>query len=189
MNTTHHHNNRSSNHFGAVQGRHHHHHQQLPLHSSYQQHRQQGQGAAREHPRSFADAEFAGTQHERSFSQNQYYGNNQQQQHPYNSTTGAGYSSGRNSMTAQKYRPPTSIKKKTRRRTTSKRTDNGEVQPENNHDGNALPPMEHTLKCMTALLDEGLNRIAFACYDEEKNEILIEESPFGSPDSSCGGRD
>jgi Mismatch repair ATPase (MutS family) len=57
-------------------------------------------------------------------------------------------------------------------------------QPDNNHyhSNSAAPPMEQSLKCMTAV-EEG-SRIAFACYDEEKNEILLEESPYGSSSDS-----
>lgn len=62
--------------------------------------------------------------------------------------------------------------------------ENSQFGKNNDHRSNsAAPPMEQSLKCMTAV-EEG-SRIAFACYDEEKNEILIEESPYGSSDSSC----
>jgi len=52
-----------------------------------------------------------------------------------------------------------------------------------NHGDNTNPnvssaaPTEHTMRCMT-VVEEG-SKIAFACYDEDKNEILVEESHIG----------
>jgi hypothetical protein len=54
-------------------------------------------------------------------------------------------------------------------------------QNNRNNNGNRIDqritsaaPMEQTMKCMT-VVEEG-SKIAFACYDEDKNEILVEES-------------
>lgn len=41
-------------------------------------------------------------------------------------------------------------------------------------DRGVVPPMESTMKCMT-VVEEG-SRIAFACYDEQQNEIILDES-------------
>ncbi len=46
---------------------------------------------------------------------------------------------------------------------------------------NVSPPMEPTMKCMT-VVQEGA-RIAFACYDEEQNEIILEVSPTSEFDT------
>jgi hypothetical protein len=44
----------------------------------------------------------------------------------------------------------------------------------NPNNDSASSPMEATLKCMT-VVEEG-SKISFACYDEEKNEIIMEQN-------------
>ena len=45
----------------------------------------------------------------------------------------------------------------------------------------APPPMEATMKCLS-VVEEGF-KIAFACYDEENNEIILEESRVNGHDT------
>jgi len=45
---------------------------------------------------------------------------------------------------------------------------------------NQIPVMESTMKCIT-VVEEG-SRIAFACYDERQNEIILEESQTNDHD-------
>ena len=66
---------------------------------------------------------------------------------------------------------------------TSKQSRNvqGRVKPTNpNGLPGSIPPMESTMKCMT-VVEEG-SRIAFACYDEQQNEIILEESQTNNHD-------
>lgn len=53
----------------------------------------------------------------------------------------------------------------------------------NGNQSNAIPPMESMMKCMTVVEDG--SRIAFACYDEQKNEIVLEESPTSGHDTEA----
>lgn len=54
-------------------------------------------------------------------------------------------------------------------------------QPPSQNNDASSPPMEPTLKCMT-VVEEG-TKISFACYDEEKNEIIIEQNRINGQDT------
>lgn len=57
----------------------------------------------------------------------------------------------------------------------------GGYNPTNsNGPAGSVPPMESTIKCMT-VVEEG-SRIAFACYDEQQNEIILDESQTNDHD-------